>query len=305
MIMETINILGVNISRVRMRQTVQMIENFLKNGAQHYIVTPNPEFLMAAKKDKEFKKILNKADISLPDGAGLLWAATLDQSTRPRHPLRQRRNQAYSNHQRSTIFKKFKIWIKGLIYGLALLIYPEYCKKALPERVTGADMAWQIGELCEQKNCSIYLLGGKEGVAMAAALKLKQKFPKLKIAGAEMGLTDLEPKINGESKENLDLIGRINKARPDVLLVAFGQIKQEKWIDENLKKISSVKVAMGVGGAFDFMAGAAKRAPKSIQKFGLEWLWRLLLQPWRMSRIITATFRFAKAVINEKIKNQA
>lgn len=179
------------------------------------------------------------------------------------------------------------------------MLYPKYCQKVIPERVAGADLVWEIARLAEQKKCSIYLLGGKEGVAMGAAVKLLKKYPNLKIAGAETGgqFNNQKPITN-----NQKLIKRINGTRPDILLVAFGQVKQEKWLWHNLAKMPSVKVAMGVGGAFDFIIGHARRAPLRMRKSGLEWFWRVIFQPWRLGRIFTATWRFSRAVIKELTK---
>ena len=275
--MQKINILGVQINKITYSQVLSKIQEFLNSKEKHYIVTPNPEFVMTAQKDKEFKEILNKADIAIPDGIGLLWAATLIKSKIKNQRL-----------------KLIRIYLRAFIYGLFLILYPKYCRKVLPERITGVDLIWKISKLCEQKNCSIFLLGAKKGRALACALKLKQKFPNLKITGTFSGLA--EP----ASDEKIRMI--INQTKPDILFVAFGAPKQEKWIARNLAHLETVKIAMGVGGAFDFIAKTVRRAPKFFQKAGIEWLWRFLFQPWRFSRIFTATFKFSQQVITNKIK---
>ena len=124
-------------------------------------------------------------------------------------------------------------------------------------------------ELIKKLKGRIFLFGGKEGVAEEVKQKLTAE-----IVGVENGYQDFNP-----------VIEKINLAKPDILLVGLGSPKQEKFIAENLSKIPSVKLAIGVGGAFDFISGHAKRAPKFIQKFYLEWLWRLTLQPQRIRRI--------------------
>ena len=103
--------------------------------------------------------------------------------------------------------------------------------------------------------------------------KTKEKLGQ-KIVGAENGYQDFN-----------NVIEKINIARPDILLVGLGSPKQEKFIYENLSKMPSVKLAVGVGGAFDFISGRVKRAPKILQKIGMEWLWRLFVQPQRIKRI--------------------
>jgi N-acetylglucosaminyldiphosphoundecaprenol N-acetyl-beta-D-mannosaminyltransferase len=242
-----IDILGVQIDNLDITDLLANVEKFLMDGKQHYIVTPNPEIVIAAQKDKEFLKILNEADISLPDGVGLVWASY-------------------------------------------------YLNKPLKQRITGVDFMLKICEMAEQKNCSIFLLGAKGDVAQKTAEVLMKKFPKLKIVGTESGG---EIKLEKLSILNSSLIEKINNAKPDILFVAFGAPKQEKWIYYYLPSLPSIKLAMGVGGAFDFISGKVKRAPRFLQKIGLEWFWRFLLEPWRWKRILTATIKFSWKVLSQ------
>ena len=272
-----IDILGVKVNKITQKEVIQRVEEWLsQKGGKYYIVTPNPEFVMAAQKDEEFRDILNKADIAIPDGVGLLWAAKF---------LSLKSKQ------------KLKVFLQFIYTQLSLIFYPRYCRTVIPERVTGSDLIWKIARLSEQKNCSIYLLGAEEGVAQKAAEKLKEKYKNLKIAEAELGMKNTEFRI-----ENPELVNRINRRQPDILLVAFGHPKQEKWIAGNLSKLENVKVAIGVGGAFDFIAGKAKRAPRILRKLGLEWLFRLFIEPWRAGRIFTATWKFSWAVLRHKLR---
>lgn len=129
-------------------------------------------------------------------------------------------------------------------------------------------------ELIKKIKGRIFLFGGEEEVVKKAKEKLGDR-----VIGAENGY------------QNFDfVIKKINQAQPDVLLVGLGSPKQEKFIAENLSKMPSVKLAIGVGGAFDFISGRVKRAPEFIQKIYLEWLWRLMVQPQRISRIFRGVF---------------
>ncbi|KKU12587.1 MAG: Glycosyl transferase, WecB/TagA/CpsF family [Parcubacteria group bacterium GW2011_GWC2_45_7] len=83
--------------------------------------------------------------------------------------------------------------------------------------------------------------------------------------------------------------------------MAFGQIKQEKWIAKHLGDLRSVKIAIGVGGAFDFIAGRVRRAPLFLRLLGLEWFWRLLRQPWRLPRIYRAVIKFSYFILKAKL----
>lgn len=144
-------------------------------------------------------------------------------------------------------------------------------QEALKGRVTGIDLIWALFAGLGVKH-GVFLFGAKEGAAQEAAKNILQKAPQAKIAGT----------INGYVGDE-EAISAINRSGAEILLVALGMPKQEKWIYDNLKKMPNVKVAIGVGGAFDFISGRIRRAPRFMQKIGLEWLWRLFAQPshWR------------------------
>jgi N-acetylglucosaminyldiphosphoundecaprenol N-acetyl-beta-D-mannosaminyltransferase len=160
----------------------------------------------------------------------------------------------------------------------------------LPTRVGGSDLIWSISEICAARHARLFLLGGVEGRADSAALRLKERYPDLCIAGADGG--DPSPAEEGA------IVDLIRRSKADVLFVAFGAPQQEIWIARNLPSTGAV-VALGVGGSFDYLAGAARRAPVWIQVHGLEWLWRLVRQPWRWRRML-ALPRFAWLVWRER-----
>lgn len=272
-----IEILGVKINTFTKDQAIKKIDRFLDSEEKKLIVTPNPEFIMKAQRGKRFKNILNKADLAIPDGIGLLWASTLIESRIKNQELRM-----------------VETYFKALYYGLMLILYPKYCQKVIPERISGTDLVLDIAKLCEQKNRTLFLLGAGEGVSQACALKLEKKYPNLKIAGTYSG----SPKQKYDEK----IVNIIKKTKPDVLLVAYGHPKQEKWINRNLNRLDSVKLAMGVGGAFDFISSKVKRAPKIFRRAGLEWFYRVIKQPWRINRILTATWRFSREVVKYKLR---
>lgn len=175
----------------------------------------------------------------------------------------------------------------------------EFVSHGKIRRIPGTDFMLEICKLAEGEEKSIYLLGsGNQSVVEKTAEVLEKKFPELKITGLNPGSKITIEKLNNETIISLDkekndtIINNIIMTAPNILFVAFGHGKQEKWINEYLKEMPSVKIAMGVGGAFDFISGKVGRAPKLIRKLGLEWLWRLILQPWRIKRIWKATFKF-------------
>ena len=162
-------------------------------------------------------------------------------------------------------------------------------------RVTGVDLT---AKLLESKipSLKIYLLGGSDGVAQA----VKNKYREAPIVGTESGG---KLKANEWKLENNDqVINNINNSGANLILVAFGQVRQEMWIEENLPLMPGVKVAMGIGGTFDFLSGQIKRAPQWMRKLGLEWLFRLIKQPSRIKRIYNAVVIFGLMVLREKFR---
>jgi N-acetylglucosaminyldiphosphoundecaprenol N-acetyl-beta-D-mannosaminyltransferase len=160
--------------------------------------------------------------------------------------------------------------------GMPIFWRSKLSKKSLPERVAGSDLIYQLSERCAAKRYRVYLYGAAEGVAEAAAAELQKRYPMLEIAGV------LCPPFHDSSSTTIqDQVARIKKARPDVLFVALGQPKGEYWIEDHLKELG-VPLAIQLGASFDFVAGHAKRAPKWMQRIGLEWLYRAVQDPLRL-----------------------
>lgn len=172
------------------------------------------------------------------------------------------------------------------------------CSKKIPKipRYPGSDAMIDICRLAMDMGKSVYLLGtGNMKTLQKAKEQLQKQFPSLRIVGVHPG-TYISKRADGlcsiSEDENEKIIDDIIDAAPDLLFVAFGHGKQEWWIHTYRKQLPSVQLAMGVGGSIDFIAGRAVRAPKLLRALGVEWLWRLLLQPWRIKRIVTAVLLF-------------
>jgi N-acetylglucosaminyldiphosphoundecaprenol N-acetyl-beta-D-mannosaminyltransferase len=134
-----------------------------------------------------------------------------------------------------------------------------------------------IAERAAQKSWRLFFLGAAPGVAEKAADVLRRKYPGLQIVGTYSG--------SPAPDEEDSIVERVNASGADILFVAYGAPEQDKWIARNLPRLR-VKMAMGVGGAFDFIAGIIPRAPLWMQRIGLEWLYRLYLQPRRIGRMM-------------------
>jgi N-acetylglucosaminyldiphosphoundecaprenol N-acetyl-beta-D-mannosaminyltransferase len=161
----------------------------------------------------------------------------------------------------------------------------------LPERVAGADLIFELSAEAARKGYRLFLLGGADGVAEEAARRLRERYPGLKIVG-----TECPPFRQSTPEEEADLIKRIRAAKADILFVAFGQPKGERWINRNLQALA-VPVSVQVGASLDFAADRVRRAPRWMQKCGLEWAFRLGLEPRRLFGRYVRNARFIARMI--------
>jgi N-acetylglucosaminyldiphosphoundecaprenol N-acetyl-beta-D-mannosaminyltransferase len=164
--------------------------------------------------------------------------------------------------------------------------------RPLPERVSGVDLAERLCELSARHGYSVFFYGAAPGVADAAAANLSARYPGLRIAGTAHGF--LPP------SEQEALLSRIEAAQPEILLVAMGIPRQEKWIAQHMERLR-VPVAIGVGGSFDVFAGNVSRAPGWMQRHGMEWAYRLFKNPRKIAKVRTLP-RFVLMVLRQRRK---
>jgi N-acetylglucosaminyldiphosphoundecaprenol N-acetyl-beta-D-mannosaminyltransferase len=160
--------------------------------------------------------------------------------------------------------------------GMPVVLASRFLRNGLKERVTGADLVPRLAEIAAAKKYRIFMLGARPEVALMAKEALEHKYPSIQIVGCIS-----PPNTHIIEMDNEALLERIHAASPDILLVAFGNPKQEKWIHMHRHRLR-VPVCIGVGGTFDFLAGAAERAPLWMQRYSLEWLHRVLHEPRRL-----------------------
>lgn len=163
--------------------------------------------------------------------------------------------------------------------------------RSIPERVSGVDF---IERLCRALSGedSVFFLGGRNGVGEKTVQKLKIENGKLRIVGVYEG--------SPREEDAQEIIHRVHTSAATLLLVAYGAPVQDLWIAKHLSSMPNIRVAIGVGGTFDFLAGNIRRAPKWMRSLGIEWLWRLLLQPWRIRRIVIAVMVFPFLVLTSR-----
>lgn len=170
------------------------------------------------------------------------------------------------------------------------------------KRIPGVDFMIELCGIAAEQGSGVYLLGsGSDEVIHKTAENLLKKFSNLKIAGMDKG-----PKINENpdgtilTENNEVVLEKINQTGAQILFVAFGMGKQEKWVYENLDKLPNIKIVMGVGGSFDYISGTVKRPPLFLRRIGLEWMYRLFKQPGRLGRILNAVIKFNILLITQK-----
>jgi N-acetylglucosaminyldiphosphoundecaprenol N-acetyl-beta-D-mannosaminyltransferase len=235
---DSLFVLGVRIDAVTFEQVLTCIEDFIADGRPHQIVTVNPEFVMAAQTDAEFRGIINSSALALPDGVGVSWA-----SRRQGRPL--------------------------------------------PDRIPGVDLVERLAALSMDRGYRLFFLGAMPGVADEAVEELRECYPGMAVAGTYVGSPLRE--------EEAAIVEQVRATRPHVLFVAYGAPAQDHWIARNMDRLG-VPVCIGVGGSFDYIAGVHPRAPRWMRQLGLEWLHRLITQPWRWRRML-ALPRFAWQVL--------
>lgn len=177
--------------------------------------------------------------------------------------------------------------------GTGVLIASRLLGDPLPGRAPGRRIVDGLAARAASLGVSFYLLGAQPGVAERAARRLAERHPDLEIAGTYAGSKSAE--------EDDATVRRVSEAAPQILLVAYGMPEQERWIARNLHRLPSVRVAIGVGGTFDQLAGIAPVPPPLIHAVGLEWLWRLVREPrrWRRQRVLPM---FALLVLRERLR---
>jgi N-acetylglucosaminyldiphosphoundecaprenol N-acetyl-beta-D-mannosaminyltransferase len=228
-----VKILGVRVDSTSITEVLKRILQRKKEGKKTVIFTPNPEFLVFAWENPWFRKVLNSADILLPDGVGLLLAAK--------------------------------------ILG-----------KPLKGRVAGADLVGELLKLANEKGWRVGIVGARRGATDERKRQveiLRQKYP-----GAKIVCLEETPKWERE--------------KWDIIFACQGMGEQERWIVKNLNKIPA-GVFLGAGGSLDYLTGFAPRAPLFIRKIYFEWLFRLLIQPWRWRRQLKL-LKFIKLVLKNR-----
>lgn len=227
-----ITILGVRIHTLSYQQIKDLLVEQLRSPSKSgswLVVTPNPELVVYAQQDPEYKAILNQANLALPDGIGLVWVS----------------------------------------------------RGRIQQRITGVDVLPLILHEAEQLGLSVGIVYRTDGLATPDQITtgLHRQYPKLQLAFTDTDFTIV----------------------PDVIVVTIGYPEQEQWFHSRKQRYQQTRLVLAAGGAVDFLIGVQRRAPSWIQVFGVEWLWRLVHQPQRWRRIVTAVIIFPWLILRQLI----
>lgn len=270
-----VSIAGLNIINATKAEVLNEIGVRLEKGEQTLVVTPYSEFLYASLVSGDVLRLINSFHIAIADGVGILWASVF-----LRKPLTTK----------NIALRTFQCVWQVIVTGANILLQPHTLREVLPEKIVGADFVWDLSQLAEQKSYSVYILGGFGETPAQAAEILVKKFPQLRIAGT-----------SNKQADDVTIVTDIMNAAPDFLFVALGPLKQEQWIVNNIEKLPSVKLAIGLGATFDYITGAKQVPPHWVRQIGLEWLFRLITQPYRYKRIYHATLGLILLLIQYKL----
>ncbi len=270
-------ILKISLTTSAKKEILEYIQNGLKkavkNGQKTFVlVTPNPEQVVLAQKNTHFAEVLNRADVAIPDGIGLVWA------------------------------------YRFLGLGGQLT------------RITGVTLMEDLVQMAAKERITVGLIGGREGVAVVALECLSKKYPgvqgwamdgpEFKIQSTNQLINQLTNDEEHAEQEINQIANKIRKSGVQIVFVGLGAPKQEFFIEKlktslektRDKQISNVKspiLLMAVGGSFDEISGRLKVPLKFIDRYGLKWLWRLILEPWRWKRQL-ALVEFVGLVLRKR-----
>jgi len=220
---------------------MERIDEFVRSGEPHLVITADASGIVQAQTDPEFRGLFSQAALITPDSTGVLWAS-----------------------------KKFG--------------------GPIASRVSGVDILERVCAQSADKGYRVYFLGAAPGVAEEAAERLRLKYPGCNIVGTRHGY------FPAESDEVV--AQEVAESKPDILFVAMGIPRQEKFIIAT-QHIIGAKVGMGVGGSLDVFSGRVRRAPKLFQRLRIEWLWRVLQNPSKISKVMLLP-KFVMLVLQAK-----
>lgn len=236
-----VDVLGIEFEHTTKTEIIHTLEKRIKDNKKTFIVTANPEIVMYAQRDSQYKNIVQSADYIIPDGIGIIMGAKL-------------------------------------------------LKNPLPERIPGFDLMKDLLTIANKEQLRVFFLGARENVLNKAIDNVKHDYPGIQIAGCHHGFFN---------EEDPEVATMVQESNPDIVFVALGFPRQERWISKNAHLFQQ-GIFMGVGGSFDVLSGTVKRAPTLWRKLNIEWLYRLIKQPQRWKRMTFLPIFMLKVITTRK-----
>lgn len=225
-----------------------------------------------------------------PEGSSAFWIVTAN----PEILLEARRDPVYAEVLKQADIRTVDgmgLWLSTKIFGSS------------STRLTGVELSEYLLEYAIAHQWKVALIGGEDPKrADQAARVLRERYPALRLVAEHGGLISREGEMSEEGEEASH---RLTLEGPQLLLVAFGHPRQERWLARYLHQFPTVRIAVGIGGTIDFWAGTVRRAPAFWRRLGIEWLWRLFQEPKRLPRILRAVIVFPLSMILDLIKGSS
>lgn len=280
------SLLGIRLNGSHEDRVLRDIELRLKNRKQTLIFTPNPEIILRALGNSEYRQVLKKADINLIDGIGLTQAIKFLSLPAPKNKL----------------LRGVTLLFQGTLVGVSTFVNKGWLYDEA-KVIKGREFFIKLLRLANKKSYKVVLLGDTSTLTASKALTRSYKGVNITpLIGPR--LNNRGETINEAEKEIQNLVlERIGQIKPDMLFVGFGAPKQEIWVNKFSSRLG-VPVIMAVGGTFDYISDSRASAQRVFGNIGLEWLWRGLSQPSRLVRTISATIIFPVRIFLLKLRGK-
>lgn len=279
-----VKILGIGVDSTTPSSVLRDVQVYVQKKHRFYIVTPNPEQVLLSLDDPHYARILNNADISVPDGIGLVAA----------------NNFLKSGNYKNTTGKFVKLFTKWFLIRASILFDREGLQSEL-KIIHGRELFLELIKLANKYEWRVFLLGGENGEVEKTKQILKKNYKRVRIESAELPkLNSLGKPMTEEGKKwEQKVIEVIESFSPHLLFIGMTPPKQEKWMDRFYDRLNALGTVLH-GGTFRYISGQVKLPPGFVQRLGLEWLWRLATGSQNLKRIWNSVFVFSSKVFWSK-----
>ncbi len=310
---KVVNILGVSIDSTTTASVLRNVQVYIQKKRKFYILTPNPELVLKAVEDTHLSRFIKNADISVPDGVGLLAAHEFLKKRNSgitiadfkilqgfQHWSELNSGMSFLSKLKFTIIVQMNVIARLWEWIKCFYIYP--FKKEILEKdfqlIKGRELFLDLISLANKNGWKVFLLGGEGSEAQDAKRHLERNYMNMSMqsSGGPLLSPSGRPTTEVEKTKEKDVINEINSFSPQLLFIALGSGKQEKWLERNYSELK-VGGGMVIGNTLRFVAGSSKVAPDKVSALGLEWLYRLVTGSQKLNRIINAVVVFPIKVL--------